>query len=225
MARITACIFCGRRDLSEEHIWSTWMHTFLIKSPGGMTGYIQKKWKTSPTNPRLRGETSHRERPADTFKLTLKVVCKKHCNNGWMSRLETSAKPILIPLISGQYGVLDRHRQEVLATWIAMKLMTCEFSDPEDIATPEVERSLLMGRRRPPDAMGIWIAYCPNPGWTNTYWRQASTLGWAPRGAVPKQDLASLPKNTQSQTFVVGELFVHAAYSTVPGLNFTRRHT
>jgi hypothetical protein len=217
--RIKACIFCGRTDLSEEHIWPQWSHPILRKSPSSKA-YIQKKWKTSDYNQHIRGETFHRERPTDIFKLSLKVVCKKHCNNGWMSRLETAVKPFLLPLISGTRAILDNYRQEQVATWIAMKLLTCEFSDPEDIATPEIERSLLMGRRKPPDVMGIWIARCSTPGWTNTYWRQAATLGWAPLGTLPDLSGGPLPKNTQSQTFVIGELFVQAVSSTVPGLEF-----
>jgi hypothetical protein len=137
-----------------------------------------------------------------------------------MSGLETKAKPILIPLITGTHAVLDRYRQEVVANWIAMKLLTSEFSDPEDIATPELERSLFMGRRQPPDIMAIWIARCAAPGWTNTYWRQAATLGWAPFGTLPDLSGGPLPKNTQSQTFVIGELFVQAVSTTVPEVVF-----
>jgi hypothetical protein len=217
--RITSCIFCGRTDLSEEHIWPKWAHPTLRKSPSS-GAYIQKKWKTSPKNPRIRGETFHRERPTDVFQISLKVVCKRHCNNGWMSRLETSAKPVALPLIAGTHAVLEKYRQEILATWLAMKLMTCEFSDPEDLATPELERALLMGRRRPPDIMGIWIARCADLGWSNTYWRQAATLGWAPIGTLPPQPVSLLPKNTQAQTFVIGELFVQAVSTTVAGLKF-----
>jgi hypothetical protein len=57
------------------------------------------------------------------------------------------------PLLLGHPFVLGKYHQEILATWIAMKLLVCEYSVPEDVVTPSLDRSLVMGRRLPPDIM------------------------------------------------------------------------
>ena len=138
-----------------------------------------------------------------------------------MSRLETRVKPILIPLLTGTHVNLDKYNQEILATWIAMKLLIAEFSVPEDVSTPALERSLLMGRRLPPNIMSIWIAHYPGSTWQNTYLRQSSTLGWAPFGTIPSiPPGGSFHKNTQTQSFLIGELFVQAVTTTVTGVVF-----
>jgi hypothetical protein len=138
-----------------------------------------------------------------------------------MSRLETRVKPILIPLLGGCSTVLTHYDQEVLATWISMKLMTCEFSVPEDVATPATERTLLMGRRIPPEITAIWIGHYKGTGWGNVYVRHAASVGFAPVGTfpvIPSKEL--LVKNVQAQTFFIGELFVQAVTTTVRQLVF-----
>jgi hypothetical protein len=133
--------------------------------------------------------------------MQLKVVCKNHCNSGWMSRLETRAKYVLVPLLTGSSRVLSYYDQEILATWIAMKSMICEFSVPKDVATPSIERTLLMGRRLPPETMAIWIGHYKGTGWGNVYIRHAASVGFAPVGtfpAIPPKEL--LVKNVQAQT-------------------------
>jgi hypothetical protein len=132
-----------------------------------------------------------------------------------MSSLETRVKPILVPLITGRRITLNKCNQEILATWIATKFLTAEFSDPDNISTPALQRSLLMGRRVPPEIMTIWIAHYTAGTWANAYYRHSATFGWAPPGTIPSQPSGSLPKNTQSQSFIIGELFVQAMSTTV----------
>ena len=138
-----------------------------------------------------------------------------------MSRLEARVQPILVPLLTGTPTMLGKYNQEILATWIATKLMICEFSVPDDFVTPPLERSLLMGRRMPPDIMAIWIGCYKGTRWGNVYLRHAATVGWAPRGVVPViPPGASFSKNVQAQSFFLGELFVQAVTTTVPQLTF-----
>jgi hypothetical protein len=188
-----------------------------VRKPNIAKAFVQKKYLTVPGS---RKEVLSKERPTDITNMTLRVVCRNHCNNGWMSRLEEKTKPFLLPLINGTHSVLDKYRQEMIATWIAMKLLTCEFSDPDDLMFTGLDRSIFMGSRLPPRNMKIWIARYNGEGWDNTYARQAATLGWAPRGTKPPlPPSGSLAKNTQEQTFVVGQLFVHSTATTVPRLN------
>lgn len=127
-----------------------------------------------------------------------------------MSRLENRVKPILLPLVNGSPIRLTRYDQEILATWIAMKFQICEFDFPDSrIVTPELERSLLMRRQMPPDIMTIWIGRYQGVK-ENSYFREA--------GSFLGDRLEE--RTTQSQTFIMGELFVNAMTTTVPGLSF-----
>src|SRR6516164_11512228 len=110
---IRSCIFCGRADLSREHIWPEWAHQF-VRKPAPLGRYFKKQFASSPNNPNIRGGTVSKGRQGDVTAITLKVVYGNHCNNGWMSRLETKAKPILVPLLTGNRIALSKYYQEVL---------------------------------------------------------------------------------------------------------------
>lgn len=182
--------------------------------------HIKRRFSTSSATG-VRRQLLYNENKGDITSLKLKVVCKNHCNSGWMSRLETRAQHILVPLFTGAPIIVNNYNQEVAATWIAMKLLTSEFSVPDDVVTPQLERTLLMGRRLPPDIMAIWIGHYKGAGWGNSYIRHAATLGWSPAGTIPTiPPGASFTKNVQAQTFTIGELFVQAVTTTVRQLKF-----
>jgi hypothetical protein len=194
------------------------MHEF-VRKPTLAGNYCQKEFSSSPQNPRIRGETASRNRQGDVTAIRLKVVCGKHCNNGWMSRLETRVRPILIPLLTGSRITMNKYHQEVLATWIAMKMVVCEFSNPEDVVTPRLERSLLMGRRLPPDMTSIWIAHYNGAAWNNAYVRYCYEVGLGTNGRPPIPS-ASTTKNIQSQSLIAGKLLIHVLGTTLSGIKF-----
>jgi hypothetical protein len=215
---VTRCIFCGRPDLSREHIWPTWSHEFIRKSPRG--SHTRRLWERPVQHGAITGEIQTKSHQGDVISSKLKVVCKDHCNSGWMSRLETRAKPILVPLMTGHDLSLGKYNQEILATWIAMKMLIADFLTPEDIFTSSVERSLLMGRRLPPDAMNIWIGRYLGSEASNLYYRHAAISVVAPIGVVPKRPPKGMRKNVHSQTFIIGELFVQVISTATANLIF-----
>jgi hypothetical protein len=222
---VTNCIFCSRTDLDREHVWPTWSHEFVRK--GRQSGYTIQSFQSSPSHPRIRGETAFKQRHGDVTTMKLKVVCKKHCNNGWMSRLETHAKPFLVPLMTGRPIILNKYNQEIIATWIAMKLMVCEFSDPSTLVMPVVERSLLMGRRRPPDIMKIWIADYQQATWSNAYARFSYGVGVGEHGKQikPEPQMLAGAKNILSQSLLAGRFFIQAVTIAIAGVEYqTPRH-
>ncbi len=50
------------------------------------------------------------------MELVSRRVCAS-CNSGWMSRLETWARPILTPMILGQPTELNANAQKIIALW------------------------------------------------------------------------------------------------------------
>jgi hypothetical protein len=152
---IRACIFCGRAGLSREHVWPEWSHKLARKSPGAKSDNSRHWARPSYSGPYEQIQSEDRQ--GDVTSSRLRVVCEHHCNNGWMSGLESRSKPILTPLITGRHLALNKYNQEILSTWIATRMLVAEFLYPRDVFSSAEDRSLVMGRRLPPDRMKIWI--------------------------------------------------------------------
>jgi hypothetical protein len=140
---------------------------------------------------------------------------KTGCNNGWMSDLETAVKPILTPLVLDQQTILGKDRQRVLATWIAMKAMVAEHSDPQRIVSTSEERAFLMKNRSPPDTWKIWIARQTGKSWYMRYMRNSVTVASFGDDGKPVVPLTGpLAKNTQLVTIGMGYVVFHIFSST-----------
>ena len=96
-------------------------------------------------------------RPGDSRSKGLKVVCQS-CNNGWMSRLQSAAKPYLEPLLVADFVALHRNAQMALAAWAAMFTMVWEFADPPTACITPAERMLFKEAQLTPPNWFIWIA-------------------------------------------------------------------
>jgi hypothetical protein len=105
-------IFCGGKPTTKEHIWSEWMHPNLPSESDAREEFLK-------TFAQRNSAVSH-ERPGPVITKKIRAVCGD-CNNGWMSRLETAVKPIILPMIRGDACTLDTEAQALLARWITMK--------------------------------------------------------------------------------------------------------
>jgi len=212
------CIFCGQTGLSKEHIWSAWTYALVptIKDGHHTRGVVQ----SAKDDPKKIYIESLRNHNGSTNTVKLHVVCKRDCNNGWMSRLDERAKPILSPLIMGQPAVLSVESQTVVAAWAAMKMMVSEFSRRIDVSTAQDERTFLMKELRPPPNWKIWIAHTQSEKWRSAYYRNSSMVGRLNEAGVPVAHEGSLRKNTQSISIGIGQLFISAISSNVPGVEF-----
>jgi hypothetical protein len=56
---------------------------------------------------------------------TTRSVCAT-CNNEWMSKLESRAKPVLEPIVDGRQTSLDSVAQEIVAAWAVKTAMVAE---------------------------------------------------------------------------------------------------
>lgn len=142
---------------------------------------------------------------------TIRSVCAS-CNNGWMSALESAAKPKLLPLITGQVGSLSAGDQLLVAQWIAMKVMVAEHDRPENIVTPESDRVAFMRDRTIPSYYEIRIGQ-HNEKWTAAYLRKTYCLAFGDRETAIGVLSDGPVKNVQDVSFVVGRLVVSAAAS------------
>ena len=195
--------------MSKEHMWPNWLKEYVprkITSWGQQSVTFHRKGVV---------EAKVRPRTGDPHASKLRVVCQK-CNGGWMSRLQEATKPILVPLLQGRGGTLYRRDQQLLARWIAMFVMTNEFSssDQTKIAIPTAERRFLMERETVPANWRIWIGHYER-GLTEGLWAHHSIPISDDNHVVQMTDDNRPIANTQATTFIVGQLYVTVLSSAI----------
>jgi len=203
------CMFCEKGALSKEHFWPEWASAML---PRYTDNRRVEELFTITEKTRLAELPEVNSRQGHTWTKKLRVVCRA-CNNGWMSVLETAAKPILMPLISTKPHILTEEAMRILAQWIALKVMVGERNHPEESVTPLEDRAKFRSTREIPPNSRIWIAKCGTGGWESGYLRHAATVSTSPI-VMPHHRF----KNIHSVAFGVGDLFVLAIQTTVNGV-------
>jgi hypothetical protein len=111
------CIFCNERsERAVEDIIPQWLATEL----GGEPPFFGGDDKTVAEGQVVMQGKARKWGNAAALKLP--SVCK-NCNGGWMSRLENSAKYLILPMIRGDQTVLSPTEQRVVARWAQLKMI------------------------------------------------------------------------------------------------------
>jgi hypothetical protein len=134
-----------------------------------------------------------------------------------MSKIEETTKPILEQMIRGQTVVLDEHGQTSLATWINLKILIAEHHMKKDPITPLSDRSNFRINPMPVNNIKIWVSSCSDHRWQTSFLNSSIYLSTAPAVDDGSSNGAD---NSQSITFGMGRLFVHACHTTVEGVDF-----
>ncbi len=147
MAR--ACVFCGAAPTTGEHVWPDWIrrklaidevlqHTRLLEQQGEIDRFVFD---------------------AQPFKLRVNVVCAE-CNNGWMARLEESAKCLLEGMIEGRGRELHPLGQKQLASWALLKAMMFDQASPAEarVVFPSLYGDLFEHKQPPDASVGVWLS-------------------------------------------------------------------
>jgi len=147
--------------------------------------------------------------------IKLRVVCSD-CNSGWMSKLESNAKPILRKMLTGEIVSLAESQQHLLSRWIAMKAIIGEHAGNKIHVTPTMDRLLVRSQSKIPEYFAIYIGRQGTE--SNTSWvRISQTLALSPDGPSPK--LEGLTRNTQSIAFLCGPLFIYVLAIRLDGVD------
>ncbi len=141
------CIFCGGLSRqTKEHAIPQWCANL------------------KPANVRVRMEGEHlniRKWDILTDKVEIKVggICVE-CNSGWMSRLESEVKPLLLPLLEGKEVQLSVMTQRVIATWAIKTVMVLEFSSASSRPKyfSQKEREALCSHQIIPGSTAVFLA-------------------------------------------------------------------
>jgi len=158
-----ACIFCGQTDgqLTYEDVYPKWIRKVL-----GIKG----KRVTLE-----QGGLSRRPvRVTRNLTVRLGGVCAG-CNNGWMSRLETSTRKVMAPAMQGREVHLSSGDQALVALWATKMALLLERS-MIDIRgrgfAPASHFKWLHDNHSPPPTTRVWIGavrdFGDHPAWGHT---------------------------------------------------------
>jgi hypothetical protein len=103
-----------------------------------------------------------REWKAARLDIKVRRVCAE-CNNGWMNRLERTARPLLRRLIRGDRDILLPPAQKVIATWAVKTALMCEFIEPRTREAPLHHFETIYGDAAPPASSQVWLAAYNGP--------------------------------------------------------------
>jgi hypothetical protein len=214
------CIFCGVRNVSKEHLWSQWTHDLLVDVKHLTRAQFEARALVD-----VRGsqhvirKTPNKLRQGSTLTTKIRAVCR-NCNNGWMSSsVEDVARLVMTSMIRGEHAVLTPPQQKAIATWIALKAMVGEYSQPNSKAIPDHEHHFLKANLCPPPSWQIFIARYQGKRWRAEYYHEGFTVGDS-ASYQPKAADGSPVRNIQTTLFGVGDLLVHAISSAIPELAF-----
>jgi hypothetical protein len=143
------CLFCGGNPSTKEDAWPLWL---MKRFPSPSTARVFAERRGGPIS------VWSITKP----KLTVKWLCGS-CNNGWMSRLECEAKPIIESILDERLNAIDASTQLTLAVWAVKTVMVLEALDPDRqwFYTAE-EREQMRLSCSIPHRTSVWIAKCVN---------------------------------------------------------------
>jgi hypothetical protein len=198
-----ACIFCGRRPLTKEHIWAGWLEQYL---PREDESYSVLKAIAHGNRSEFKTEI----RKGDVHTWQVRCVCAS-CNNEWMSRLQVDAKPHVIRLLGGESFVLTSKPQISVAAWIAMAVMAGDAGDRERPAVQQLDRDFFFRNKSPPLNWRIAIGDYDRKSWPVRWARHPMCIV---EKIEPGSDRTATTFNAQFTTFVTGRLI--ASVSVAP---------
>lgn len=210
------CIFCGKTPLTREHFWSSWMKEVFPQSKYN----YHARFESSSNDVTLQrpSDGNHKKVTGPPGSWQLKVVCSE-CNNNWMNRIETEAKPFITELAFSNPISLFRYEQEVLSKWVFLKLIIGEYDSNETRIITADQRQYFYKYQLIPSPWKIWIAKNSSAIWGNLFNQTLGTLTYT--------DISSLKLGTyryKAAIFIIGELTIHIGKFSLQEANLISGH-
>lgn len=136
---MATCIFCTNEADSKEDMFPRWMLA-RVKTRQKLSRRI------GDAEPVL----------TDDQEVRIPCVCTP-CNTGWMSKLETKCKPIMVPLLEDIWHPLNRDQQKALCEWAFKTAMVNDSIQEKPFFTREDGHNFKVNNRAIPLGTAIWL--------------------------------------------------------------------
>jgi hypothetical protein len=149
-------MFCGRYGrLHREDAVSKWIgRAFNVGAEGSNTWMRSRQLINGP-----KAEIRRPRKLGGPTIVKIPEVCQITCNGGWMSRLETAVKPILLPMMFATTPTtLQESELATLATWLTMKAFVFDMDDGVPAILSEDLRLDFGDTQEPVPNSAMWIA-------------------------------------------------------------------
>jgi hypothetical protein len=153
------CIFCGGLGVTKEHLFSNWLRQLFPRTPSDTHTFGRRDWATQTGFEQVinQGHSGSRR---------VRKVCK-HCNTGWISRIDDDARHAITPLIQGASTLVSQAMQRDIAAWFTKIAMVGDAIHPTRSVVQSAHRTWMMNRRIPPPHWEVWIG-----SYDGTIWRE-----------------------------------------------------
>jgi hypothetical protein len=206
------CIFYGGNKVTGEHMWPDWAAPVFQNVPLGVVethGVAE-----SGGSPRLRQRT----RQGRVTQMKVHAPCGP-CNSGWMNRIETAARPVIMRLQASERHLLTPAAQQSLAEWICLKIMVGEHTKRDQSVISQELRTAFYERRELPLGLTIWLFRCGDGIWKSVYYRVATTAKLF-NSSDPLPDLTRNAPNVKAVSLGFNDLFIYAHFTALSALKF-----
>ena len=160
-----------------------------------------------------RDELAH-HRSGPPLDVVTRDVCEV-CNNGWLEKLETEARPVLTPMIRGTARVLSALEQFVVASWATKTMLTMQGTNigKERVVSAEQYR-WFFEHQQPLPGSHVWLVrYADRTRWPIVAHQYAMSVR---RTREPAPQIGD-PLNGFGVVFTVGHLGFWLFGVEVPG--------
>lgn len=199
--------------MSGEHLWSDWISRAKLLPKGGEYDETFALLRPSLAEPVFQFDQSRQGSPATK---KVRVVCRS-CNSGWMSEMETEAKPFLGPLIAGQPIALNAQAKRTLERWVALKVLVADNlsyeGHPPNPVFDQTVREAFKETRIIPVGFKIWIGRQNGAKWETGFLRRAASLGFT-ASLQPSYKPRGFGHNIQTVTWGIGKLLIYVIASS-----------
>lgn len=167
----TACIVCGGKPLTREHLWPKWFSRLTLRRHNRHEHH-QSRWVQMGSLSTVRNRV--RSRTGDASSVAPKVVCKP-CNSGWMSQVESAARPALSSMIRGDQCLVSPADRHAIRRWAALKMLIGEQRDEPNHRVFDGNEIEALRLDRPLRGQ-FAVALCPVLGPSDTWFGTTATV-------------------------------------------------
>jgi len=202
-----ACVFCGNRPVTLEHVFPRWL-----------AEYLGQRDTVTIVGDSL-AQTPYRRYASLSYSSQVKRVCAS-CNNGWMADLEDAASSVWKRIFTEQVALSLSDSRLLLARWAMKTALMIQFLHRESAVPGSVYKDFYNASRPAPNTL-IYVARRTMERMPSGAHSLNSRLEYRSQGKDQPQDLGELYAVTYFiQNVVLQVIGFRLTVKSMPHLDF-----